>query len=131
MPGQSQTLPRNGDIRKLNARRASIVARSARDVVFGDGNLSLVSERTPPCQSDDINLQAGKLHVRRSKGGETSVHPLGARDLMDTMWMVNQYPDDIRNWIEAKGGVAKMPLNTFWTLPASDLWQMGYRRCAD
>ena len=23
---------------------------------------------------DDINLQAGKLHVRRSKGGETSVH---------------------------------------------------------
>ena len=24
---------------------------------------------------DDINLQAGKLHVRRSKGGETSVHP--------------------------------------------------------
>jgi Phage integrase family len=25
---------------------------------------------------DDINLQAGKLHVRRSKGGETSVHPL-------------------------------------------------------
>ena len=30
---------------------------------------------------DDINLQAGKLHVRRSKGGETSVHPLGAREL--------------------------------------------------
>ena len=28
---------------------------------------------------DDINLQVGKLHVRRSKGGETSVHPLGAR----------------------------------------------------
>jgi integrase len=25
---------------------------------------------------DDINLQAGKLHVRRVKGGETSVHPL-------------------------------------------------------
>ena len=27
------------------------------------------------------NLQAGKLHVRRVKGGETSVHPLGAREL--------------------------------------------------
>jgi integrase len=30
---------------------------------------------------DDINLRAGKLHVRRVKGGETSVHPLGAREL--------------------------------------------------
>jgi type 1 fimbriae regulatory protein FimE len=30
---------------------------------------------------DDIDLQAGKLHVRRSKGGETSVHPLGAKEL--------------------------------------------------
>jgi integrase len=30
---------------------------------------------------DDIDLQAGKLHVRRSKGGETSVHPIGAREL--------------------------------------------------
>ena len=29
---------------------------------------------------DDINLQAGKLHVRRVKGGETSVHPVGARE---------------------------------------------------
>jgi type 1 fimbriae regulatory protein FimE len=28
-----------------------------------------------PVRWDDINLQAGKLHVRRSKGGETSVHP--------------------------------------------------------
>jgi integrase len=30
---------------------------------------------------DDINLQAGKLQVRRVKGGETSAHPLGAREL--------------------------------------------------
>ena len=30
---------------------------------------------------DDVDLQAGKLHLRRSKGGETSVHPIGAREL--------------------------------------------------
>jgi hypothetical protein len=45
--------------------------------------------------------------------------------------MVDQYPDDIRGWIIAKGGADEIPLNTFWTLGAKQLWQMGYRRCAD
>ena len=30
---------------------------------------------------DDIDFSAGKLHVRRSKGGQASVHPLGGREL--------------------------------------------------
>jgi type 1 fimbriae regulatory protein FimB/type 1 fimbriae regulatory protein FimE len=30
---------------------------------------------------DDIDFQHGKLHVRRSKGGQTSVHPVGGREL--------------------------------------------------
>ena len=30
---------------------------------------------------DDILFNTGKLHVRRSKGGQTSVHPLGGREL--------------------------------------------------
>jgi type 1 fimbriae regulatory protein FimB/type 1 fimbriae regulatory protein FimE len=29
---------------------------------------------------DDIDLQTGKLHVRRAKGGTSSVHPIGARE---------------------------------------------------
>jgi type 1 fimbriae regulatory protein FimB/type 1 fimbriae regulatory protein FimE len=29
---------------------------------------------------DDIDLQTGKLHVRRAKGGTPSVHPIGARE---------------------------------------------------
>jgi type 1 fimbriae regulatory protein FimB/type 1 fimbriae regulatory protein FimE len=29
---------------------------------------------------DDIDLSAGKLHVRRAKGGAASVHPIGARE---------------------------------------------------
>jgi type 1 fimbriae regulatory protein FimB/type 1 fimbriae regulatory protein FimE len=30
---------------------------------------------------DDIEFQTGKLHVRRAKGGQTSVHPLGGKEL--------------------------------------------------
>src|SRR4249920_2805463 len=30
---------------------------------------------------DDIDFTTGKLHVRRSKGGTASVHPIGGREL--------------------------------------------------
>ena len=30
---------------------------------------------------DDIDFAAGKLHVRRAKGGAASVHPIGGREL--------------------------------------------------
>jgi type 1 fimbriae regulatory protein FimE len=30
---------------------------------------------------DDVFFATGKLHVRRSKGGQSSVHPLGGREL--------------------------------------------------
>ena len=30
---------------------------------------------------DDIDFTTGRLHVRRSKGGETAVHPLGGKEL--------------------------------------------------
>jgi integrase len=29
---------------------------------------------------DDIDLTTGRLHVRRAKGGDTSVHPISARE---------------------------------------------------
>jgi integrase len=29
---------------------------------------------------DDIELATGRLHVRRAKGGATSVHPIGAKE---------------------------------------------------
>ena len=45
---------------------------------------------------DDINLQAGKLHVRRSKGGETSVHPLGARELRALRRLQRETPEGQR-----------------------------------
>jgi len=44
-------------------------------------------------------------------------------------WMFNAYPQDIRMWLQEKGGVEKMPFNDFWYLLPSELWQMGYRKC--
>lgn len=46
--------------------------------------------------------------------------------------MIDSYPADIRDWIEAKGGFDRMPIGkNLWTLPASELWKMGYRKCND
>src|SRR6266446_2180365 len=45
-------------------------------------------------------------------------------------WMLNQYPQDIRLWIRAKGGVEKMTFYAMWKLAAEELWAMGYRKCA-
>jgi integrase len=30
---------------------------------------------------DDVDLQTGRLHVRRAKGGETAVHPIGGKEI--------------------------------------------------
>jgi hypothetical protein len=48
-----------------------------------------------------------------------------------TKAMVGNYPKDISAWINAKGGFKRMPSDGVWTLPAPDLWKMGYRRCSD
>ncbi len=48
-----------------------------------------------------------------------------------TKWMIAQYPMDIREWILRKGGHDSMPAGfKYWTLPASELWEMGYRKCS-
>jgi hypothetical protein len=45
-------------------------------------------------------------------------------------WMVNQYPQNIREWINNRGGAEKMKVEEAWVLDAPTLWQMGYRRCS-
>jgi hypothetical protein len=85
---------------------------------------TLVTARVPKarlCFADNAHLD---FHQARSIA-DNSVSP-GA-----TRWMVVQYPADIQAWLEAKGGVARMPATGFWVLPARELWDMGYRRCAD
>ena len=59
-------------------------------------------------------------------------HYDGTSSLESTRWMVNGYPQDIRTWIVAMGGIEAMPhRNGFWILTAPQLWQMGYKRCGE
>jgi hypothetical protein len=37
-------------------------------------------------------------------------------DPAGTQWMIEQYPDDIRDWIKTKGGIKKMTVENMWTL---------------
>jgi hypothetical protein len=52
-----------------------------------------------------------------------------------TEMMFDSFPSDIRRWLQDKGGVKKMPEpddlleGGLWTMPASELWKMGYRKC--
>jgi hypothetical protein len=71
--------------------------------------------------------KSGYLNFHLASSTSDGVIP----SMSHTRWMIESYPADIRAWIEAKGGAAKMPQWTFWTLPAWELWQMGYRKCPD
>jgi hypothetical protein len=46
-----------------------------------------------------------------------------------THMMYQSYPEDIRAWLDSKGGELNLPMNEYWSLLATDLWKMGYRRC--
>jgi hypothetical protein len=61
------------------------------------------------------------FHLARFPNGEPSMEV--------SRWMFNAYPEDIRAWLRAKGGLEKMPLEGFWLMSPSELWQMGYRDC--
>lgn len=50
-------------------------------------------------------------------------------NLQATLGMYEQYPAEIRQWIDRKGGPYKMTAETYWTLYAPELWAMGYPRC--
>ena len=54
---------------------------------------------------------------------------LGKPSNYATQWMVDSYPVEIRGWIEGKGGVERMPVEGYWTLPAAVLWSLGFDRC--
>ena len=45
---------------------------------------------------DDIDFRAAKLHVRRSKGGMASVHPLGGKELRALRRLQRETPDGVR-----------------------------------
>jgi integrase len=45
---------------------------------------------------DDIDFRTGKLHVRRAKGGMTSVHPLGGKELRALRRLQRETPEGAR-----------------------------------
>jgi integrase len=45
---------------------------------------------------DDVDFTTGKLHVRRAKGGTTSVHPLGAKELRALRRLQRETPEGAR-----------------------------------
>jgi integrase len=46
---------------------------------------------------DDIDFQHGKLHVRRSKGGQASVHPIGGREIRALRKLQRETPEGVRS----------------------------------
>ena len=57
---------------------------------------------------DDIDFNTGRLHVRRTKGGETTVHPIGGKELRA-----------LRRLSRIK------PIRTCCATPAALLWRTG------
>lgn len=53
----------------------------------------------------------------------------GPPSLKWAQYMIDKYPTNLQDWINAKGGAAALPLIGYWSLPAAELWKMGYRRC--
>jgi type 1 fimbriae regulatory protein FimB/type 1 fimbriae regulatory protein FimE len=45
---------------------------------------------------DDIDFRTGKLHVRRSKGGLASIHPLGGKELRALRKLQRETPEGAR-----------------------------------
>jgi type 1 fimbriae regulatory protein FimB/type 1 fimbriae regulatory protein FimE len=45
---------------------------------------------------DDIDFTTGKLHVRRAKGGQASVHPLGGKELRALRRLQRETPEGAR-----------------------------------
>jgi integrase len=41
---------------------------------------------------DDLDLTTGRMHVRRAKGGETSVHPIGGKEMRALRRLQRQAP---------------------------------------
>ena len=51
---------------------------------------------------DDIDFQTGKLHVRRSKGGTASVHPIGGRELRALRRLKRETPQSVYVYVSER-----------------------------
>jgi hypothetical protein len=94
------------------------------------------------CFADDASLG---FHMSRlpPPGSQPNLPGTASQPIPNSVWQTyqpsvegtkfiyEQSPRDIQAWIDAKGGYAQMPMDGYWILTASELWKMGYRKCAD
>ena len=46
---------------------------------------------------DDVDFRTGKLHIRRAKGGQASVHPIGSREIRALRRLQREMPEGVRS----------------------------------
>jgi hypothetical protein len=91
---------------------------------------TLVVSRVPRerlCFDRNGSLSFHQARNRVSPPGQTPAE--WEPDDKATKWMFDSYPEDIRAWIDSKGGIALLPYEGFLVLLAPELWKMGYRKC--
>jgi hypothetical protein len=111
-----------GNLREHEARWKTL-AESGDDV-----------ELRGPCVSGCTMIMA---HVPKSRicfawGASLRFHMAGTKDNPSEYWsryMLDHYPKDIHAWLMDRGGTKKMTVEKFWVLDATELWEMGYRKC--
>jgi len=140
-------LPKSNPLRAFARERAPKVRTVLYDEPGGELSAHVARWQALAQSDDDVEIRGpcdsactlimGYVPTERLCFGEYAslrFHPV--RDAItdtplekSTKWMINSYPQDIRLWIESKGGWEKMALMQMWTLSASKLWAMGYRKC--
>ena len=65
------------------------------------------------------------LHFHQARLDDGSPAPRATR------WMFDRYPQDIRDWLIANGGIDAMPRHGHWVLGAETLWKTADARCHD
>ena len=126
-PAKTKTVLYNepGGIIQDHVKRWQALAASEDDVEIRGPCVSACTLIMAFVPSDRICLgEAASLQFHMA--GHVNQEP----NIDTARWMLNQYPEDIRLWIRAKGGVEKMTFYAMWKLAAEELWAMGYRKCA-
>ena len=114
-----------GSIREYDQHWRAVAAAGGLVVIRGScrSACTLVVARVPRGRICFAGTAALQFHQARNDDGQPATDA--------TRWMIGSYPEDIRGWIMGRGGAAAIPLHSYWTLTAQELWHMGYGKCAD
>ena len=112
-----------GRIQEYDLRWRSIAGQGGQVAVLGmcQSACTLVVAHIPRGRLCFGNYSSLNFHQARLDDGSPAPRA--------TQWMTDRYPQDIRDWLTARGGPEAMPRYGYWVLPAEKLWAMGYRKC--